>query len=156
MKPRIHKDGGFTFIEVMIALSLLAISSGILIKLEGSAIESTMRDRGAQQAMLAARRIMSMVEATEKNLSISSQTDVPILTLFSQMNIPEPTSNEERQALDQLRATIQIQDWNLPIPNLTGGAIQKLTLAISWSNNPQDVFVVTYFPPAQDGDEEDG
>ena len=126
---------GFTFVEIIIALSLLAIAAGLLIGLQSAAVQRTLRDRSAQQAMLAARRIMASIEANADKLQISDQSNEPL---------PAPSAADDQQELDNLRISLQFVDWDLPLENIENPAMRKVILTISWSDAPQDSFKIDY------------
>ena len=56
MKKSPSHESGFTFVEVMIALVLLASASAILVGMQSAAVHRTIRDTPAQKSMMVARR----------------------------------------------------------------------------------------------------
>jgi len=135
---------------------LLAAAVSVLVGLQGAAIQRTIRDRNVQQAMLAARRVLAAVEVSEEQLTISPQTDVPMLDLLQNINAPEPRDERERRALQLLRGTLAIEDWTIPLPKIEENPMRRVDLKITWSSEPQDFFAVTLFIPAPQNDEETG
>ena len=74
MKKSPSDESGFTFVEVMIALVLLASASAILVGMQSAAVHRTIRDTSAQKSMMVARRIMAMIETIPDNeFNLSSQ-----------------------------------------------------------------------------------
>lgn len=137
---------GFTFVEIIIALSLLAIAAGLLIGLQSAAVQRTLRDRSAQQAMLAARRIMASIEANADKLQISDQSNEPLSAVLQTLGAPAPSAadNNNKQELDNLRVSLQFVDWDLPLENIENPAMRKVILTISWSDSPEDSFKIDY------------
>lgn len=135
---------GFTFVEIIIALSLLAIAAGLLIGLQSAAVQRTLRDRSAQQAMLAARRIMASIEANADKLQISDQSNEPLSAVLQTLGAPAPSATDNKQELDNLRVSLQFVDWDLPLENIENPAMRKVILTISWSDAPQDSFKIDY------------
>jgi prepilin-type N-terminal cleavage/methylation domain-containing protein len=153
-RSRGSSQKGFTFIEVIIALSLLAVSTAVLIGLEGSTVQRTIRDRSVQQSMLAARRVLAAVEAADTKLELSDQNDVPVIDLLRTLNAAELANDAEKGDLETLRASVKIQDWPLPLQGVAQNALRKLVLDISWGSDPRDVFEITYFIPGPEEESE--
>ncbi len=153
MDPRqgeevVVRERGFTFIEVIIAVMLLAAATGILIGLESSAVQRLIYDRNTQQAMLAARRIMSMIEINQDDLSMANQLQGPVLTVLSQLKAPSNGTEQERIALEALNASIMVEPWTPPGNNIEENSMNRVTLSIAWGPTPDEAFTIVYFIPA--------
>ncbi len=144
------RERGFTFIEVIIAVMLLAAATGILIGLESSAVQRLIYDRNTQQAMLAARRIMSMIEINQDDLSMANQLQGPVLTVLTQLGAPTPDNQQERAALEALNASVQVAPWTPPGNNIEENSMNKVTLNIAWGPSPDEAFTLVYFIPASE------
>ena len=144
----LSRQGGFTLVEVMIALMILVSDGSIMIGLQSAAVSRTLRDKQAQHAMLAARTIMAMIEQSGDQLPLSNQEGTPLLAVLQQLELPAPTSDEQRALYESLRVFLNIQPWDLPFQNMTSNAMQKLSLGIAWSERPQDRFLVEYLIPS--------
>lgn len=142
------RERGFTFIEVIIAVMLLAAATGILIGLESSAVQRLIYDRNTQQAMLAARRIMSMIEINQDDLSMANQLQGPVLTVLSQLKAPSNGTEQERIALEALNASIMVEPWTPPGNNIEENSMNRVTLSIAWGPTPDEAFTIVYFIPA--------
>jgi prepilin-type N-terminal cleavage/methylation domain-containing protein len=146
----VARERGFTFIEVIIAVMLLAAATGILIGLESSAVQRLIYDRNTQQAMLAARRIMSMIEINQDDLSIANQLQGPVLTVLNQLGAPNNGTEQERIALEALNASIMVEPWTPPGNNIEENSMNRITLSIAWGPTPDEAFTIVYFIPAED------
>lgn len=142
---------GFTFIEVLIAVVLLANATTLLIGLEASAVQRTVRDRNTQQAMLAARRIMSQIEGIEQTTAPDNQSDIPVPALLAQLGAPATTDQRELQVLERLRATILVEDWTPPFQNIENPAMKRISLEIAWGPESFERFNLLYFIPVPSG-----
>lgn len=141
---------GFTFLEIIIALMILAAGAGILIGLESATIRRTIEDRTVQQAMLAARRIMAAIEIITPPEHVESLQRQPLISLLQQLKAPPVTTDEEKQALERYTAEVLVQDFPLPLPNIEPNPLQMVSLRIFWSERPNDVFEIQYLIPIND------
>jgi prepilin-type N-terminal cleavage/methylation domain-containing protein len=136
---RIERQDGFTFIEVMVALALLAVAASILIGMEGAAIRRTLRDTNAQQAMLAARRIMAAVEAIPANeFNLANQDNRPVLDVLQELGAPNPSDQAALAPLQSISTSITVEDWILPLPNAESSPMKKIALRLSWGTQADD------------------
>lgn len=150
MTRRRLSQTGFSFIEVVIALALFAAAASLIVGLQSSAISRTLRDRNAQQAMLAARRIMASVEAAGSKLEVSNQEDQPLIEVLRALGAPDTSSLDEqsRAQLEKLRVSLLINDWDLPFENVQNPAMKKLVLTVSWGSAVGESFTIEYLFPA--------
>ena len=147
-----HKESGFTFVEVIVALTLLAVAAGLLIGLEGAAVRRTIRDTQAQQSMLAARRIMSSIEAMRtKDFTLGNVDNQPAAAVIQQLGGPSSDDPSETKALDLLSATIQVEDWVLPLPQTESTPLKRILLKVAWGTEVDESISVLYLMPVQTG-----
>jgi len=147
-----HQEQGFTFVEVIVALTLLAVAASLLIGLEGAAVRRTMRDTQAQQAMLAARRIMSSIEAMRtKEFTLGNVDNQPAAAVIQQLGGPASDDPSETKALDLLGATIQVEDWVLPLPQTESTPLKRILLKVAWGTEVDESISVLYLMPIQPG-----
>jgi len=138
-------EGGFTFVEILVALTLLAGAAGLLIGLQGAAVRRTLRDTQAQQAMLAARRIMSSIESMKPaDFNLSNQDNQPVASVLQALGVPASSTSSEQDSLSSLSASIQVEDWVVPLPNATPEPMKRITLRISWGIAPDDSITIFY------------
>ena len=139
MKKSPSHESGFTFVEVMIALVLLASASAILVGMQSAAVHRTIRDTSAQKSMMVARRIMAMIETIPDNeLNLSSQGEQSAIALMEQLQIPTEDTSSDDILLTKLSANLQVDDWLLPVPGAEDTPMKKIILSLSWGNSPQD------------------
>lgn len=135
---------GFTLIEITIAILLLAGSLVVLMGLQFSTIEQTVRDQNRETALLAGRMIFAQIEA--ENLPIKNQDiSVPLAQLLNDYTLP---AEEDAPRLAQLGAyTAHFTVSDQEIPTLRPRAMKRLQLIISWSDDPLDAVEMAYFLP---------
>jgi len=144
---KLHQ-GGFTLLEIMIALLVLASAATILIGMEVAAIQRTIYDKNVQQSMLAARRIMAALEADQTKLDQGNQENAPLIDMANKLGLPASTDQDELQALSRLSGTLQIEDWPIPAPNMEENPMRKVTLWIAWGNQLDERFQLIHFIPS--------
>jgi prepilin-type N-terminal cleavage/methylation domain-containing protein len=144
MRRTSHNQAGFTFIEVMVALIILASASGILVGMQSSAIARTIRDKNAQQGMLLARRIMSSIEALGPTGLVGNFDGEPAMNALQKWSIPEPTEDIDKKALAPFSVSIASEDFVLPLPNTSQDPMKKILLRVSWGREVDESFIIMY------------
>lgn len=144
MRRTSHTQAGFTFIEVMVALIILASASGILVGMQSSAIARTIRDKNAQQGMLLGRRIMASVEALGPQGLIGNFDGEPALSALQKWSIPDPTDDLGKRALAPFFISFSSEDLVLPLPNTGQDPMKKMLLRISWGKEVDESFNIIY------------
>ena len=139
-----QKQAGFTFIEVMVALIILASASGILVGMQSSAIARTIRDKNAQQGMLLGRRIMSSIEALGPTALVGDFDGEPAMSALQKWSIPEPSEDVDKKALAPFYVSMSSEDLVLPLPNTGQDPMKKVTLRVSWGREVDESFVIVY------------
>jgi prepilin-type N-terminal cleavage/methylation domain-containing protein len=144
-------DGGFTFIEVTVALALLAVAASILIGMQGAAVRRTLRDTNAQTAMLVARRIMASIEIlSDAEFSLATQSNAPVKDLMQQLNITGLGERTESPALDAMTASVSVDDIEIPIPmNESVEQMRRIVLRLSWGTGSDESIQLVYQRPRQ-------
>lgn len=147
-KRREHENSGFTFIEVGIALAVMASAAGIIIGMQGAALRRTARDTTAQQAMLVARRIMASIEAMNpKNFNLQTQENQPVAAVLQTLGITSLSDKDEVAAMSALSASLLIEDW--PIPLIEKEVLMKrIILKLFWGQSWDEAFEIIYLLPA--------
>ena len=136
---------GFTMIEIMIAVLILAGSLVVILGLESSLTKQALRTKNKQAAMLLARRVLAGIEASE---TVPEDQDITqpmskLLDTFAGVSADEskqPQQDPNEYVGHLLVATTQIQ-------GLEENAIKRVTLNVSWSDQPSDSVQVDYFIP---------
>ncbi len=148
MDARSRSNGGFTLIEVVFAVLILAGSLVVLLGLQTSSLQLTGRDKMTQQAMLYARRILSPIETSKEGIDI--QDEQGSVKELMQKFIPGDSSVDTDTTISPaFRARLKVEHWG--IPKVNEEAMKRLTLTISWGESTDERFEVVYFMP-NDGD----
>ena len=145
MRRSMPQQAGFTLIEILIALTVMAAASGVLIGMQSAAIARTFRDKNAQQGMLLARRIMASVEASADNpQALVNFDNESAIGARHNFGIPEPTEAAEKKALAPFTVTMLVEEFPLPIPNMDPEPMNKITLRVSWGADSDQNFIIAY------------
>lgn len=145
MRTHPRAQSGFTLIEILIALSVMASASVVLIGMQSSAIARTMRDKNAQQGMFLSRRIMASVEALANNpLDVPTFENESAIGALQKFGIPEPTDEHEKRALEPFQVALLGEFLQIPIPNVNQDPIRKFVLKITWGPAVDETFSVVY------------
>ncbi len=144
MRRTSKNESGFTFIEVMVALIILASASGILVGMQSSAIARTIRDKNAQQGMLLARRIMASIETLGPTGLVGNFDNEPALNALQKWTIPDPTDDAEKKALAPFSVSMSSDDLVLPLPNTSQNPMKKVLLRVSWGQEVDESFIIMY------------
>lgn len=146
-RKRVHnrRQYGFTLIEITVAILVLAGSLVVLLGLQSSSLQRTIRDGNMERAMLGARSIMSALESSDVELEVGDRegTVAELVEGFVQLDA------DDRAAMDSqtdLQARMQVEFW--PLPGIDNEQVlQKITLTVSWSESPLDRVTVVYMLP---------
>jgi prepilin-type N-terminal cleavage/methylation domain-containing protein len=141
---RSSQQGGFTLIEILIALSVMAAASVVLMGMQSAAIGRTIRDRNAQQGMLLARRIMASVESIADPNNIQNFENESGVGALQKLGIPDPTEDAEKRALEPFQVTLLNEDFPLPLPNIDPSGLKKITLRVSWGAAIDETFFINF------------
>jgi prepilin-type N-terminal cleavage/methylation domain-containing protein len=149
MRSDCSRESGFTFVEVIIAVMLLAIATTTLVGLESSAVQRTLQDRNTQQGMLAARRLISLIEANPDDPMRGNHFQGKVKDVLSQLGGADISDDAAKEILEPLDANIEIEELEIPIPipvpNAAPLKMKKVALSISWGPSPNDTFSILYF-----------
>jgi prepilin-type N-terminal cleavage/methylation domain-containing protein len=154
MHQRIHKtsnnalERGFTLIEIIIAVMILAVSLITLLGMQSAATQTAIKTRNKQEAMLAARSILAGIEYagnTIKNRSINGSAS-DIAKLFLNDEAVAPIIAQEKRI--PLTANLVIEYW--PMADLPSNAVQRITLTVGWGSAPDDNLMTYYFIAAKE------
>lgn len=144
-------DRGFTIIEIVIAVAILATALVTLLGVQASILERTVRDRNVQQAMLLAREALAAIESLDEPLDLQSE-QMPIGQLLEKLGIEHGAWDAELEQLDLYTAQFNVTAWG--IPGLDDEAMKRVSLVLFWGPDPRDQFEVVYFIPQDEGDED--
>ena len=147
-----NTDSGFTLMEVIVAIVILASSLTVIIGLQYSSTQKTVQSKLQQQAMLLARVILTEIEMDP---SMASQTEaMPALELIEELDSENPLlGGGTEKGLEQITATLQVEEMEIPMSNSDPVNLKKVILIMSWSDNPSDAFEVIYYVPDKESNE---
>lgn len=152
------KASGFTLIEVVIAIVILSLSLVTLLGMQASIIQQELRDQNRQSAMLAARWILSSLEANREGFEVGEQTGT-VREVLSKIEAVK-RDFEESEGLDFL-AHLAVTEWEVT-PQTFGIAIpppanpasapppdkaKRVLLNINWGQDPSENIQVLYIIP---------
>lgn len=148
ISAREHKKG-FTLVEVVIAILILAGSLVVLLGLQSASVTKALRDRNQLQAMLAAKHIFAAVEVFQQ---FDDRDDtLPVYQLLKDLDaLPDVgDSAEEEELYARMEARIQIGEWENPEALAPLGAdknlLKRIYLQIFWGESPDDQMEIVYF-----------
>ena len=140
---------GFTLVEVVIAILVLAGSLVVLLGLQSASVTKALRDRNQLQAMLAARHVFAAVEVFQE---FNDRDDtLPVYQLLQDLGaLPDiGDSAEEEELYSGMEANIQISEWENPEALAPLGAdinlLKRIYLKILWGESPDDQLEIVYF-----------
>lgn len=143
------RERGFTLIEITFAIVILAGSLVVLLGLQSAATQAAIRDARKQEAMLAARTLMSALEVSTEDIEVQERT-APMLEILRDL-LPgeglsfEPTPESPRVPFESLTGTLKVEFW--PLPGLDPEVVKRIHLRVAWSDSPIDGVEIMYFLP---------
>jgi len=141
-------QSGFTLIEITVALSLLAVSASIFIGMQGSAVRRTLRDTNAQAAMLVARRVMASIEILkDSEFMLATNSESPVRDLLQQLNITGIGDKAESAAIDQMTASVAVDELELVLPLDRQEQMKRITLRLTWGPGADESIQLVYQRP---------
>lgn len=144
-------------IEITFAIVILAGSLVVLLGLQSAATQAAIRDARKQEAMLAARTLMSALEISTEEIEVQERT-APMIELLSDL-IPgeglsfEPAPGQRRAPFESLTGTLKVELW--PLPGLDPEVVKRIQLRVAWSDSPVDKVEAIYFLPSGEAIEEE-
>jgi len=144
----IHRSRGFTLIEVILAVVVLASGLTIILGLQSSIVSQTIRDRNREYALLAGRQILAQLEAEQVGMEARDETK-PLAAMLSEFKGTEKDdfSPEEQSRLKEFFA--HMVTTGIKVPGIDIDVLTKISLTISWSSAPIDSVEIIYFVPAK-------
>jgi len=144
-QSRLLESDGFTLIEVILAVVLLASSLAVILSLQSSILDQTVRDRNREVALLAGRRILAQMELGDGTVDDFEESG-PLPQILRKICKKEiENSEEDIEKFSIFDATLSIRPWGLP--GLNENAMKRITLTISWTKSPLDMVELVYFLP---------
>ncbi|NLF26237.1 MAG: hypothetical protein GX589_11355 [Deltaproteobacteria bacterium] len=151
--PTAKAMAAFTLIEVTIALLVLASSLVVLLGLQTSSVQRSLRDRAQQEAMLAARSILSAIEINSTDLEAQDTTDSAAELL---RKLTKAHSAPQTELLpDKYQANLRVEDLEIPVPNTDPKfaenmiGLKQVLLTIFWGERPDQELRVVFLVPSE-------
>jgi hypothetical protein len=114
----------------------------VLLGLQSSIIERTLRDAKKQRAMLLARQILSAIEAQREPLP-AQKTDGSFREVLEAVSSSVAASKERDSEESDYLAHLEVE--NINIPGVAENALRKITLTMSWGPHSVDQLTAVYF-----------
>lgn len=140
-------ERAFTLMEVSIAVLILAASLVVIIGLQSSIITKSNHDRMNLQAMLFARRILAQYEANISEISTGE-----IRGTAEELLKGVESDSDQIKIYAGMDAFLKIEQWDIP---QKPQALKRLTVTVSWGDDPYDSMTVFYFVPYEEVDSEE-
>lgn len=147
MPQRCVGQTGFTFIEITVALALLAVAASMLIGMQGAAVRRTLRDIRAQEAMLVGRRIMASIETLKDgDLLLALRENGSVRDLLQQLNIVGVGDKSESSAINQMTASVTNDELQLEMPKPPNQQVtmRRITLRLTWGPGVDESVLLVY------------
>jgi hypothetical protein len=88
---------------------------------------------------------MSSIEsAKDKDLPFGPQENRPVLDLLQELGQPLPAEESAAAGFAALTASIQIEEFPLPLNQETVLPLRRVAVAVMWGMNPDESIQVTY------------
>src|SRR5262245_13558808 len=85
--------GGFTLVEIAVAVAILGLAMGILLALHGGYLSSAIKDKNLTQAALAAKQLMTLIEVNKS----APETGTVERNLIDELKEEEVDEEEEKR-----------------------------------------------------------
>ncbi len=123
MRGRPRRDEGFTLLELVIAMGILAVGLLGVATAQIWAINRTSQSRHLSQALHLAQQQMELFHAT------------PVATLIAAPCAPTPTCDDPANPIqvDATDATTFVRNWLIE-PNTPTAGITRITVAVLWTD----------------------
>jgi prepilin-type N-terminal cleavage/methylation domain-containing protein len=144
---------GFTFIELLFAVLILAAAILPIYGLQTTALDRVARNENELQATLIARQLLSFVEGSEGNLR-STNTELRADDALRQ--IAKGTKGLDYQpanvdVLRQYSVIFAVEPWTIQVTEQLPIPLQRLRLEVSWGPTSRDrvKFMYLFSPPPE-------
>jgi len=148
---KFEHNKGFTFIELLFAVLILAAAILPIYGLQTTALDRIARNENELQATLIARQLLSFVEGSEGNLR---STNRELRADDALRQIAKGTKGLDYQpanldVLAQYSVTFVVEPWTIQLTEQLPIPLQRLRLEVSWSPSPRGrvKFMYLFSPP---------
>jgi prepilin-type N-terminal cleavage/methylation domain-containing protein len=139
------KGSGFTLLEIMIAVVILALAITTITGLQSASLSGTRQASNRLRALLIARQLFAAYESIDlSKLQVLSYQGTPSQVLSKLIAVDTPPEGvSEYDAL--YGVTLELAPWE--ISDLPPGSVWRLVVQVNWSENPRDALEAAYFVP---------
>jgi prepilin-type N-terminal cleavage/methylation domain-containing protein len=139
---------GFTFLEVIIALAVLASALTIILGLQSALVQRTVLERQQREATRLAREILSAVEARESAgdpLEVGTFNGTPEEIFNGILPSEQIQRDSSLDATDfQYEAQLSVEYWGI---DKSDKAMKRISLLISWGKRRPESLQLAFFIP---------
>jgi hypothetical protein len=147
----VRNSGGFTFIELLFAVLILAAAILPIYGLQTTALDRIARNENELQATLIARQLLSFVEGSEGNLR---STNRELRADDALRQIARGTKGLDYQpanleVLSHYSVMFVVEPWTIQLTEQLPISLQRLRLEVSWGPTQRDrvKFMYLFSPP---------
>lgn len=139
------REKGFTLLEIAFSIFILGTSLVVLLGLQSSSVQRSLRARDQTHAMLIARTLLAAIETTEKEI-VPIQLEGKPNELLNEFLQAELLDDEEQEVDERFDATLNVDYWN--VDGLEPESLLRVVLTIYWGDLTSEKLEVSYFLPA--------
>ena len=138
----LKSQNGFTLIEMMIAVLILATALVVMLGLEQSNIVRTINDQNRKVALSLARKVMAAIDLEQITINIDEEKESKIIDFFNQNNIEY--DNDDKKNYDKFSIVLKASS-----PTIAGieqdNIIKLIELKILWGESyKEQLSIVRY------------
>lgn len=137
-----RSSGGFTLIEISIAILILAGSLAVILGLQASSVRRAAHDKLEMRAILASRRIMAEIETASDPIEVGIVKGTALDVLRSVSALQKGVRDEDG-SLQGLNAELDVAYRDLP--GVGEKVMKEIKLKVSWGQADSDAYSLTYF-----------
>ncbi len=136
---------GFTLVEVLLAIVVLAAGVTTIYGLQAANARATLQISNENQAVLLARQFFAALDARpESSPPVGEQTvDGTFEDIYQGIGMKAPPLSED--ALARYRVTMLVDQWT--VGDLLKRPMRRMLLTIRWGGTARDQMALTYFFP---------
>ena len=133
---------GFTLVEVAVAIAILGVALVALVGLHTDNMGTYISERNRVQAALAAKELMSLIEADNKSPGVGVEKGKLADVLKDLGNNELGEEKELKQKYAGWEYERSVESLNLP---LVEDAMRRIDIKITWGDKVNEKFVLSYF-----------
>ncbi len=136
-------QSGFTLIEVVASMVVLAIALTTLVGIQSNYVEAYLAEESRSSAAMYAQYILSSIEVQPEPPD-SGQTSGSLESYLKKLGFFDADFSEED--VGGLEGwNYKVDSSNFPLPGLEGDMLRKILLTISWGPSELEQFDIVYY-----------